>query len=190
MLCGVGVGGQLTAVLRSSAGHSIPRSGPAAAAVVATPTPAQQQLRYNFNSYHFTITWNPLPSQRTRRAWRPSDGTSPTWTGAGSWPCCCSYSSCPRRASSGSGGLLVTRAWNKVHPKVCNHREGRRPLLRPSPGWKRNAFTTAPLSGLSLWLPRAGVIPLQMIPMGMWGPENMKIKNIWWRIAEFYVLLY
>ena len=112
--CGVsGVGGQLTAVVRSSAGHSIPRSGPAAAAVVATPAPAQQQLRYNFNSYHFTITWNPLPSQRTRRAWRPSDGTSPTWTGAGSWPCCCSCSSCPRRASSGSGGLLVTRACNE-----------------------------------------------------------------------------
>ena len=21
-------------------------------------------------------------------------------------------------------------------------------------------------------------IPLQMLPMGMWGPENMKIKNI------------
>ena len=28
-------------------------------------------------------------------------------------------------------------------------------------------------------------IPLQMLPMGMWGPENMKIKNIWWRIFDF-----
>ena len=28
-------------------------------------------------------------------------------------------------------------------------------------------------------------IPLQMLPMGIWGPENMKIKNIWWRIFDF-----
>ena len=24
-----------------------------------------------------------------------------------------------------------------------------------------------------------------MLPMGMWGPENMKIENIWWRIFDF-----
>ena len=28
-------------------------------------------------------------------------------------------------------------------------------------------------------------IPLQMLPMGIWGPENMKIENIWWRIFDF-----
>ena len=33
-------------------------------------------------------------------------------------------------------------------------------------------------------------IPLQMLPMGMWGPENMKIKKIRWGLFEFYIFLY
>ena len=33
-------------------------------------------------------------------------------------------------------------------------------------------------------------IPLQMSPKGMWGPENMKIKNFRWGLFEFYIFLY
>merc|ERR1712069_43592 len=32
-------------------------------------------------------------------------------------------------------------------------------------------------------------IPLQMLPMGMWGPENMKIKKFRWGLFEFYIFL-
>ena len=32
-------------------------------------------------------------------------------------------------------------------------------------------------------------IPLQMLPMGMWGPENMKIKKFCWGLFEFYIFL-
>ena len=35
---------------------------------------------------------------------------------------------------------------------------------------------TAPLSGRCSKLPRAGVILPQIIPKGMWGPENVKFK--------------
>ena len=28
-------------------------------------------------------------------------------------------------------------------------------------------------------------IPLQMLPMGMWGPENMKIKKFRWGLFDF-----
>ena len=37
-------------------------------------------------------------------------------------------------------------------------------------------LTTAPLSGRCSKLPRAGVILPQIIPQGMWGPENVKFK--------------
>ena len=33
-------------------------------------------------------------------------------------------------------------------------------------------------------------IPLQMSPKGMWGPENIKIKNFRWGLFEFYIFLY
>ena len=33
-------------------------------------------------------------------------------------------------------------------------------------------------------------IPLHMSPRGMWGPENMKIKNFRWGLFEFYIFLY
>ena len=33
-------------------------------------------------------------------------------------------------------------------------------------------------------------IPLQMSPKGMWGPENMKIKNFQWGLFEFYISLH
>ena len=32
-------------------------------------------------------------------------------------------------------------------------------------------------------------IPLQMLPMGMWGPENMKIKKFHWDLFEFYIFI-
>ena len=32
-------------------------------------------------------------------------------------------------------------------------------------------------------------IPLQMLPMGMCGPENMKIKKFRWGLFEFYIFL-
>ena len=32
-------------------------------------------------------------------------------------------------------------------------------------------------------------IPLQMLPMGMWGLENMKIKKFRWGLFEFYIFL-
>ena len=32
-------------------------------------------------------------------------------------------------------------------------------------------------------------IPLQMLPMGMWGPVNMKIKKFHWGLFEFYIFL-
>ena len=32
-------------------------------------------------------------------------------------------------------------------------------------------------------------IPLLMLPMGMWGPENMKIKKFRWGLFEFYIFL-
>ena len=32
-------------------------------------------------------------------------------------------------------------------------------------------------------------IPLQMLPMGIWGPENMKIKKFRWGLFEFYIFL-
>ena len=40
------------------------------------------------------------------------------------------------------------------------------------------ALYTAPLSGRCSKLPRAGVILPQIIPKGMWGPENVKFKII------------
>ena len=75
---------------------------------------------------------------------------------------------------------IMVGSSNKALPDTSTHQGG-----RAADRAAELSVYTAPLSGLSLWLPRAGVIPLQMIPMGMWGPENMKIKNIWWRIAEF-----
>ena len=32
-------------------------------------------------------------------------------------------------------------------------------------------------------------IPWQMLPMGMWGPENMKIKKFRWDLFEFYIFI-
>ena len=32
-------------------------------------------------------------------------------------------------------------------------------------------------------------IPHLMLPMGMWGPENMKIKKFRWGLFEFYIFL-
>ena len=32
-------------------------------------------------------------------------------------------------------------------------------------------------------------IPLQILPMGMWGPENMKIEKFRWGLIEFYIFL-
>ena len=40
----------------------------------------------------------------------------------------------------------------------------------------RTYVRTAPLSGRCSKLPRAGVILSQIIPQGMWGPENVKFK--------------
>ena len=32
-------------------------------------------------------------------------------------------------------------------------------------------------------------IPLQMLPMGMWEPENMKIKKFRWGLFDFWIFL-
>ena len=44
---------------------------------------------------------------------------------------------------------------------------------------------TAPLKLRKTESSRLKEIPLQMLPMGMWGPENMKIKKFRWGLFDF-----
>ena len=51
---------------------------------------------------------------------------------------------------------------------------------------KKNIFLfTAQLKLRKTESSRLKEIPLQMLPMGMWGPENMKIKKVRWGLFDF-----
>ena len=48
-----------------------------------------------------------------------------------------------------------------------------------------NVKTTAPLKLRKTESSCLKEIPLQMLPMGMWEPENMKIKKFRWGLFDF-----
>ena len=127
-----GGGGQLTAVLRSSAGHSIPRSGPAAAAVVATPTPAQH------SSSATTSTVTTLLSLGTRYHHSEHSEHGDPLTpyqhhGRGQ-----GRGHAAARAYHVRDGLPVVQVgcWLSLKRRLCDKKisqSRRRPLLEPSP---------------------------------------------------------
>ena len=49
----------------------------------------------------------------------------------------------------------------------------------------KHAMNTAPLKLRKTESSCLKEIPLQMLPMGMWGPENMKILKIRWGLFDF-----
>ena len=89
------------------------------------------------------------------------------------------------------GTLIILAEWlrcsqleheTKVHTKVRNHGEG--PYYHNGQ-LAMTALCTAPLKLRKIESSCLKEIPLQMLPMGMWGPENMKIKKFRWGLFDF-----
>ena len=133
---GVG-GGQLTAVLRSSAGHSIPRSGPAAAAVVATPTPAQHNSSSATTSTVTTLLSLGTRYHHSEHSEHGDPLTPHQHHGRGQ-----GRGHAAARAHHVRDGLPVVQVgcWLSLKRRLCDKKisqSRRRPLLGPSP----SAFT-------------------------------------------------
>ena len=129
---GVG-GGQLTAVLRSSAGHSIPRSGPAAAAVVATPTPAQHNSSSATTSTVTTLLSLGTRYHHSEHSEHGDPLTPHQHHGRGQ-----GRGHAAARAHHVRDGLPVVQVgcWLSLKRRLCDEKisqSRRRPLLEPSP---------------------------------------------------------